>query len=155
MEFWLVQRLELAAGHTQVTKLEHLSFDYMGAAEFEFGALPRARQSMSASNPTMSSVVIKAFDTEATFHIVAPMKMIDSVGLRLQKWFDRNCRTKEVSRLDAVITRKGRRGTALIAEEFSRLPVAWWALNEDVFFTMEKNIAKIWLDSLQQAKNAA
>lgn len=154
MEFWLVQRIDRKIGHTQVTQFKHLEFDYMGSAEFEFGALPKAWKIMSESDPAISSVTLKAFGIEKTFFVVAPSQDIGSVGTRLQAWFDGGFRSKEWSRLDNVITNKGWSGGQLSEDELKRLPIAWWALRENVFFTLDENIATIWLDSLLRTKEA-
>lgn len=148
MDFWLVQRFMRGIMHKgAITKPEHLGADYMGSAEFEFGAIPKAYKAMWAQRLVQTAVKVKAFNTEATFHVVAPADQADSLQQRFQAWFDGGLRSKENPYLDRVITRKGWRD-----EDFARLPIAWWALRENVFFSLDESVAKMWLDAMHASE---
>ncbi len=147
-DFWLVQRVHRSVHSSPITKLEHLCGDYMGSAEFEFGAVPRACQAMHAKKLTQTAVTVKAFDTETTFHVVAPADQADSLQKRFQAWFDSDLRSKENPRLDRVISRKGWCGEPLSDGDFERLPIAWFALRESIFFSIDEIVAKVWFEAM-------
>lgn len=148
-DFYLVQRFGRSIGHDgPITKPDQLSVEYMGSSEFEFGALPKAYKAMRALKLVRVSVEVKAFDTTTTFYVVAPADQVDSLQTRFQAWFDGELRSKEHPYLDRVITRKGWRGEALSDEDFARLPIAWWALAESFFFSLDESLAKMWLDAM-------
>jgi hypothetical protein len=133
-----------------ITEPDHLSLDYMGSSEFEWGAIPRARTAMRAQTLTLTIVTIRAFKTETTFHVVAPADQADSLKERFQAWFDGGLRGQENPYLDQVITQRGWRGEALPEKELERLPIAWWAIEEHVFFTQIEDVALMWLNAMNK-----
>jgi hypothetical protein len=155
MDFWLVQRLNRDPKHKgPITKLDHLGADYMGSAEFEFDAIPKAYKAMQAQKLTQTTVIVKAFNTEATFHVVAPADQSDSLQQRFQAWFDGGLRSKEDPYLDLVITRKGWRGEIMSDEDFEQLPIAWWVLRENIFFSTDYLVARMLLDAMGASEAA-
>lgn len=156
MDFWLVQRMNRGLMHEgPISTPEHLQADYMGSAEFEFGAVPKAFMSMKAQHLTQRAITVNAFETETVLYVVAPVEQVSSLQQRFQAWFDGGLRSKENPYLDRVITRKGwRRGETMSDEDFARLPIAWWALKEKIFFSTEESIAKMWLDAMGASEAA-
>ena len=149
-EFWLVQRVMRGVRHEgPITRLEHLRFDYMGSAEFESGTIPKAYNAMQEHRLEQATVIVSAFDTRATLHVIAPAREINSLQQRLQAWFDGGFPGKENPFLEPVITRKGWRGEPLSDEGFKRLPIAWWALMEKIFFTTDESVSGVWLAAMR------
>lgn len=145
---WLVQRLKeprnLPPGHQLAPLLEVFSFggglkngglsdeamalvrevwsfDYMGAAEFEFGAVPEALSRIAKGQPAASSFVIPLAEVaanwrskdkttpegDATIYVLAPKGWEDEIERRVRAWaadsHDDEFRLKEPTRLSDAL----------------------------------------------------
>lgn len=120
-------------------------FDYMGAAEFEWGAVPEALSKMAKADLVASSFSIplrevakqwrdkskKEPDGEATVYVLAPAGWENEIEHRVRAWAadsnDDEFRLKEYTRLAAAIRP---------AEEWDKETCGWLELdNGYAFFT--------------------
>jgi len=118
-----------------------MSFDYMGAAEFEFGAVPKAFEAMAKRKDLAAwSFSVKkanrgwqkkdAQKCDATVYALAPIDWQEEVESRVREWaVDQTVRMKERTQL----------GSALLPEkEWDRDVCGWLELdNGFMFFTDE------------------
>lgn len=149
MNFKLVQRFTRNPSHKDsISRTNHLKADYMGSAEFEFGALPDAYNVMKELPLVQTSVQVSAFDSILTIYVVTPADLAVSLQKQFQLWFDDGLRGKEETYLERVITRKSWNGESISEEDILRLPIAWWAIRENVFFSLSEETAKMWLDDI-------
>lgn len=126
------------------------SFDYMGAAEFEFGAVPKALQriAQNASSLAAASFEVplsqvakgwsrkaeKAAPTgQATVYILAPADEVDEVERRVRQWAAEGYRAelKESTRIDETL-----RPT----EEWHGDKVGWLELDNGFFFFTDREM---------------
>lgn len=123
------------------------SFDYMGAAEFEFGEVPKALQriaeqtdlSATAFEVPLSQVAegwsrtkVPAPTGQATVYLLAPDEWSDEAELRIRLWAAEGYRAelKEATHLDTTL-----RPT----EDYHGRTVGWLELNNGfMFFTDEQ-----------------
>src|SRR5690348_10532440 len=111
MRFRFVQRLNRDVLHEgPITKPEDFRADYMGSAEFEFGAISKAYKTMRAQKLAQTTVKVNAFNIQSTFHVVMPAEHARSIQASFQAWFDGGLRGQEDPRLDRVISKRGFRG---------------------------------------------
>ena len=149
MDFWLVQRIKKRAGIGQTVKAsKQLYLDYMGASEFEFGAIPKALKTMKAHSCVQTSIEVLIFDQIITFHVIGIKSEIQTLESRFQKWIDDGLRGHEDPQLDRVITKKWYNGELISEERESDLPVAWWSIRDNIFWSLDPKITQIWLDQV-------
>jgi len=142
MNFWLVQRMIRNAAHQgSITDTEHLVPDYMGAAEFEFGALPRAYQAMKKLSLSITKISVKAYDVETTLYVVAPIDHAEKLQSRFQAWADRKFHSCEEPNLRAAIIKKDWANHFIEDEWYQRYyPQAWWEIKEKIFFSIKETV---------------
>lgn len=113
------------------------SFDYMGAAEFEFGAVPKALRKIAGAKLTAFDVTIPREQiadgwrgdkaaTEGVVYVLCPVDFKPQVCERIVEFAKDEVRLKEPTRLP----------DALRGDEDRRLPQGWLELdNGFLFFT--------------------
>ena len=119
------------------------SFDYMGAAEFEFGALPKALHAMSKMKLIATSAEVSA----GTVYLLCPAEWVEELTARIDGWASGDGdRLKEPTLLPG----------ALAGDEWCRA-VGWIELdNGFMFFTdpqMWRGAAGLFGVSIPQAKS--
>lgn len=135
-DFWLVQRLT----EPWVIRPErgfdgYFSLDYMGSAEFEFGAVQDSlRNIRSVGDIEVFEHEVTVNDVTRPVHFVGPEKWLLNEVEKVQTWLDGGARGKERSyfpeRLDGS------------ADEWKQRTVAWWSLNNDVAWALDEDVAK-------------
>lgn len=140
--FYLTQRLTRRDGGGSGFDA-HFSCDYMGSAEFEWGALPASLKRIRASRKialhegtvTRKSIVVPVF-------VVGDKKTISTIPDLLTEWIsDEYPRGKEMTYFDRLIE-----GTA---GEYVRCN-AWWSLSDDVMWSLDRNVAEDLLLAVRQ-----
>jgi hypothetical protein len=104
-------------------------FEYMGAAEFEFGAIPKALQAM-VNGPELKSWVT-AFGKK-TVYVVGAAGLENEIVERLMELCEDQVRLKEHSNFPEALEIKETR--------FKVCTVGWLELNNGFFFTIDKEM---------------
>lgn len=133
--FFLTQRL------TRRTTTGGKGFDaafacqYMGAAEFEWGAIPESLKRIRAAKKIgVHEGVVTRRSITATVFVVGDVKRIAAVPDLLTDWLvDDYPRGKESTYFPEAVD-----GTT---QEWHADTHAWWALNADVMWTLDAGIA--------------
>lgn len=160
-DFYLVQRMvrnfrDPSSLLDPIVSISQLAPDYMGSANFEFGALPRALKAMKETRLSLTKIVIRAYHRDITLHVVAPIDLLPTLEEEFQAWANRNFRSHEEPNLRAAITRKDWADHTIEDERYARYyPLAWWSLNDKLFWSLEENIAKLWLADITSATTNA
>lgn len=141
---WLVQRIRRRDMPSSKGIDALFEFDYMGAAEFEFGALPKALKAMRAAKSKRWRPQKIDFGNYRTYYVGAP----DVIGVAAQLFEDQfkpigeRHRLKELTYIRESYIDEERRGI---------LPFdAWWALDPVPPFALfkQKDHAEAWLGAL-------
>ena len=121
-DFYLVQRVCEGWNDPDVSKdLGGYRAEYMGSAEFEFGAMPQSFRALrDAKEIEVGSFMLSKRPFTAVW-----IKSDGNPAEDLQKWVDGGCRGKESAHLLDVI--EGKR------DKYNDT-VIWWALEENVIF---------------------
>lgn len=108
------------------------SFDYMGAAEFEFGAVPKALNAMMSDRKHLATFTVDGLARPV--FVVCPEAWRDGVTARIEGWADPDCgkrpRTKESVRLH----------DALVDETDEWAPVGWLELDNGFLFFVDETM---------------
>jgi hypothetical protein len=130
------------------------SFEYMGAAEFEFGAVPQALQGLANAHDRLTAGSFEvplsqvsagwrrdaekvAATGQASVYFIAPAEWAEEVELRIRTWAKEGFRSelKETTNLASTLRP---------SEDFHGRTVGWLELdNGFMFFTDEQ----MWLDT--------
>lgn len=125
------------------------SFDYMGAAEFEFGSLPKALQEVAKNSDqyllTTLSIPLskvpkgwrdKSTETptgEAVFYVICRKGDVQEVHSRIKSWafepYEKTHQLKESTRLPQTLRHNGKWETA-----------GWLELDNGFFFFLDKEM---------------
>lgn len=150
---YLVQRLKLNTYHPGDRKGvdRYFSFDYMGSAEFEFGALPSALKSMRA-HPTLPEWKPTELTHKSHCLWFLGPKDLEPVALELFKsrFHDRyESDLKERTYIFESLTGKDRNGED---RQYLVNIVGWWCIDTDLGFALfkDKDHAKWFLTGLRQ-----
>jgi hypothetical protein len=135
--YWLVQRLrksypsEVRAGFDAVFAL-----DYMGSAEFEWGAIPKALQSVrSAERLVVEPREVTWAGVTRTVWFVGPVQGMAEKIADWDAWcVEENCRGKESSYFPQAF------GGHL--KDWHRDPIAWWSLRDDIAWALDAETAE-------------
>ena len=151
---WLIQRMKFKKGGSG-TFDGVFACDYMGSAEFEFGALPKSLKRCCSS---VGSFVFRATDITSTLYddnlfIVSDSAFdISEYSKFLKLDIDGNLRLKEITYLDKVVTGVGWGGEKVVITDY-HIPHAWWDLDNDVFFTFGQGNADHLLAAIVETRN--
>lgn len=134
--YWLVQRLRApyaAPGRAGFDAL--FACDYMGSAEFEWGAVPKALQSVrSAKRLTVEAHEITWGGVTRTVWFVGPEQGMAEKIADWDDWCAEGCQGKERSRFTEAF------GGHL--EDWHGDPIAWWSLRDDIAWTLDAETAE-------------
>lgn len=123
---WLVQRCEITG--------EKLQYDYMGSAEFEFGACPASLERIFSKGLCSSTTTVRVEEKEVKVHIVAGVGFsFSDYQPYLQQMADNALRMKEHSEFDEAI--KQQLGIKLNWDHEIRNN-GWFDIENDVLWTL-------------------
>lgn len=134
---YLIQRGTI--NKPMVDRLSFLSqavqLDYMGSAEFEFGALPRSLRAIESKRDMLTlRKVPSIMDGESCLRVVSTLtdeEFVEYEKILVALREGRNIRTKECTRFNVNHMR------------FPSLKCDfWWDINNHVMFTFDKNFSK-------------
>lgn len=114
-----------------------IQFDYMGSAEFEFGAMPKSlrRIAGAAANYSVSPSGMEAKDGRVLFVFCAPTDA-DEIKTWLACAAKRAVRTKESTHLPAAL--------GIEPDAYGRRTDFWWDLDNDWLAWLDgKNTARV------------
>lgn len=130
---------------------EIFSFDYMGAAEFEFGAVPKTLQAIAKDADkyltTTLSIPLKKVEKnwrdksaedptgEAVIYVICQKGDVQEVHNRIKGWafkpYDKNNQLKEITMLSQVLRPSG---------DWTPSAVGWLELDNGFFFFTDKEM---------------
>ena len=152
---YLIQRCKIKnVKDAEITGLDALlSYDYMGAAEFEFGALGQSAKRITAnlSTYTIATTGLKDLTGKGLFSVCPKKDQAEVRGYACQLAEDglveRTIRTKEHVGLKTALT-----GVSLFgkpADEWQMFHV-WWDIQNDYFLVLGKPQAKLIMTALSR-----
>lgn len=142
-DFYLVQRLELRDPVDDARGFDgFFRCEYMGSAEFEFGAIPASLKRIRAAGAVrvMKTPVRYEGVNRVVYFVCRPVGFEETTAA-FREWLYCGCRGKEWTNLPERF--KG-------DDRWAGNTVAWWSLNNDVLFTLDGDVA----DRLVTAINA-
>jgi hypothetical protein len=146
---YLVQRIDRVKDPTKYPDAKgvdrYFSFDYMGAAEFEWGALPQAMKKMLAAVDDSWEVTKVTVDTHTCWYVgpASALKLATALFAdQLNDYDQQKHRLKESTYIRYVYIEKN--------EHFKA--IGWWSLGHDPFVLfVSKANAKQWLKCIREA----
>lgn len=151
---YLVQRVRRRKRLLTASGLDGVfEFDYMGSAEFEFGALPKARKAMVAVVDNLRLHQIRQSDVLLYFVGVDDHKKTAEEWVRAD--LEEDWRGKEPSELRAAFGKLSRVDRTFGWKPTPSETIGWWAVDQDppwVCFKHEEH-AQEWLRLLKERKS--
>jgi hypothetical protein len=140
-DFYLVQRLDRRDSDVRKGFDNLFACQYMGAAEFEYGALPESLNRIrSARKIVIHEGTVTRKCVTATVYVVGPKALVESIPRRLTEWMkDEWPFGHERSYFPEYVEGKPHKHSSADA---------WWALNEDVFWTLDPRHAEALLQAV-------
>jgi hypothetical protein len=135
--YWLVQRLRAPFVTPRATGFDTLfACDYMGSAEFEWGAVPKALQSVRAAKRLVVEPreVTWAGVTRTVWFVGPEQGMAEKIADWDAWCVEESCRAKEPSRFREAFGGK--------LEDWHGDPIAWWSLRDDIAWTLDAETAE-------------
>lgn len=102
--------------------------EYMGSAEFEFGAIPKSLARIRAGRIVTAELVL-----DRTVYFVGPAAGMAEKIADFEDWVTSGTWGKEPTFFYENFTEA--------ADEWQRETVAWWSLNDDVAWTLDPEVA--------------
>lgn len=142
--FFLVQRLMRRQNQDSSTGFyRHFRLDYMGSAEFEWGAVPESLQRIRAAGVLLvCSAEITRQGVSKLVYFVGPSNGIEKKVADFKDWFAQpELYSLEWTGLHELFTGDtGSRRTSIAVE-------AWWSLEDDIVWTLNVDVAKLLLEA--------
>ena len=154
MNFWLIQRGKFKDDVKDPTGIDDIiRWDYMGSAEFEFGALPKALKSIVSLLPTLSVHVVSSivnYKGERLW-VICSGEQVPEITRFFEKEAtdDMSHRLKESMNFKQMITGKDFMGNPV---NDNYLQNFWWDLQNNWMACFTKEKAILILDSLKKIK---
>lgn len=123
--------------------------DYMGSAEFEFGAVPDSLKRLRGVNDlTRRNRELTIDGVTRKVWFVGSLATLKTKVDEFEGWVARGFRGKESTWFRENFT--GRDGVipGRLVSDYMTDTVLWWALNEDVMFTLDQEMADRALEAL-------
>lgn len=143
-DFYLTQRLQKRTYKQPDAKGLDVNFqlDYMGSSEFEWGAIPKALKSLRehAERFTIFESTMSLGTHTRTVYFVADEQDYQGQREHFGVWADSGFRGKESTHFPQVF-----RGED---EHFYGRTVAWWAINDNIAWTLDPELAPLLLAGL-------
>lgn len=146
-DFWLVQRLERGTRWLG----GKFDLDYMGSAEYGFGASRRSLDRMRAAGgfvmePFTMTIMVPQGSVTRTVYFVGPEHGLGDKVAGFLHWHQNGCRSQEISQFNDIFQRNS--WYKEYAELFDRT-IAWWSFDDDVLFTLREDVARELLYGLE------
>jgi len=133
---------------------ELMYMDYMGSAEFEFGALPTSLKRMTTSVDSLEVAEVcgvKLRDGRGLFMLTLPGCAGVQKFLRLMAE-DRRFMTKERTHMLEVVTGKDFLGKDVTPRSYCWVD-AWWDIDNDVMWCFGKSLAEALLEAVRATRD--
>ena len=130
---YLIQRGRIKNYDEPIQGIDHIvELDYMGSAEFEFGALPKSLKRMcrKADSLTITESALQAINGEK-IHVIYTSP-VDEVLVHIMAMAYNRYRLKEMPRI----------AEALNAPDTRRYSNFWWDIDNDYMFVLGKKHAE-------------
>ncbi len=136
---YLIQRCMLRDNIGEITGFDSVfRSDYMGSAEFEFGALPKSLRRIVNQNWYVYPTDTKAHDGRGLFIVASATGQRDQIAPLIPQLIERKIRLKEVTRLKE----------ALSGDEWARDVVLWWDIDNDWFLCLGEDVAGLLIKAI-------
>jgi hypothetical protein len=114
--------------------------DYMGSAEYEFGAIPRALKSIRAAGDLIVlPVVVTRGGVTKTIYFVGPRQGMDVKVSDFSIWFSADWpRCREVTSFISVFDGKNFMGHPPFVKASE---TAWWSLDDEIGWALDEKVA--------------
>jgi len=141
---YYIQRMKRVENPSENPSVDDLyRMDYMGSAEFEFGALPKSLKRMTKvfDELVVQISVIKDFKKKPLY-LLGTAKNVHEYQNFIPELFYEKIHLKE--RLEHTYAWKGKGGYGITKYPFKEFyhPTAWWDIDNDVMFTFGKKHAE-------------
>ena len=148
MPFHLVQRCSERTTPEPARGFDgYFGLDYMGSAEFEFGTVPDSLKRFRSHDDIVRKfrrITIDGVTRQVWF--VGSIATLKAKVDQFEEWVAKGCRGKEATYFPENFTGRDWRGQPI--DDFYSRTVLWWALNEDVMFTLDVEIADRAIEAL-------
>lgn len=136
---YLIQRCMLREPIGEITGFDSVfKCDYMGSAEFEFGALLKSLRRVVAQNWYVFDTNFKSDDGRGLFIVACAGAQKNQILPLIPQLIERKIRTKEGTRLKEAIA----------GGEFAIKFVMWWDIENDWFLCLGKDVARLLIKSI-------
>ena len=133
-QFYTIQRLEDQYPRSSKTGFDSVfSLAYMGSSEFEWGAIPKAlRRLRTGSKVVVTEVTVNYDGSDRTVFLVSGHDDAAAAAEEMQRWTSakRPFNSMELTYFERAL-----------AGEDTRRTVAWWSLEADVIWTLDRDVA--------------
>lgn len=153
---YLIQRMNFKKNPEAGFGIEALlSMDYMGSAEFEFGALANALKVMCSTADKLEVAVIKDVVSKKgqRLYLVLPKGSADNYRPVIDELAAEKIRLKAFANFTAHLTGTTFMGRELDENGWRGLPEAWWDLDNNVMFTFGKKNAENILKAIRNVRD--
>lgn len=132
---------------------ESIVYDYMGSSEFEVGDQAKSLKRIFASGITEYTVSVPYGEENIVFGLVAGKDFpSEKYGEVIKAIIDKSFYLKEPPYLDHAIDSAFNPYAFKIKDQFVRHPNAWLDFTNDVFFTIDADVAANLIPRLEQIK---
>lgn len=149
---YLIQRMKFREPKEGPTIDGILRMDYMGSAEFEFGALPASLKEMCRDLESLSIHMLNdVVNVDGKrLCLICKESDVEEYSKFIPKLIERKLRLKEASYLDQEHTGKDFAGRPL--SEYNRTD-AWWDIDNHIMFTYGKDNARKILNAISALRD--
>ena len=154
---WLIQRISFKSNKVENPSFDELlSLDYMGSAEFEFGALPKSLKILCRNCDDLNifkEESIKRVDGEPLYMICMNQDR-NTYFPYIQKMIKGEIHLKESHQMEAALTGKKYSWRDDKVKDLNKdIPSSWWDIENHVLWTFgKKNAIKI-LKAIRRTRN--
>lgn len=141
MRVYHIQRAFLRAPSQHVQGFDSaFEFDYMGSAEFEFGALPKSLRRIVANKYAPVATEYRTANDQSLF-IVSRKEQVEEVKALLPALIANKHRLKEPTYLDRVFAERQSRSV--------KNPDLWWDIDNDWFLCLGNKAVALLLAAIK------
>lgn len=153
---YLIQRMSFNNKLPEGFGLDALCrYEYMGSAEFEFGALPDSLKQMCRKADDLEVVMVKDIVNQENQRLclVVPVGAADNYRPIIDALIEEKIRLKESANFAPHVTGKSRSGEPVKEGDWYLDTKGWWDLNNHVMFTFGKQNAKNILKAIRNVRD--
>lgn len=149
--FWFVQRIEPLVGSRRGWFGDRFELDYMGSAEFEFGATHKAIARMrELGDFRLHELQLTRKGVTKTVYCVAPATGLERKLEDFTVWATQDYpKAKEFTQFSDLFDEDYR-----LTERKYIHTVAWWSLHDDILWTLDHEVAEQLLYGLEHPAKA-